>query len=248
MPRYKLILEYDGTPYSGWQSQPGGLGVQDAMERAIAAMTGETVRLMVAGRTDAGVHALAQVAHADLAKTWRTDNLRDGLNSTLAQAEERISVLAAEEMPETWNARLSACRRSYLYRIVNRRQPSPLEHRRAWHVPRLLDADAMHDAAQRLLGHHDFSTFRAAACQARSPMKTLENFAVSRDGEIIRVTTSARSFLHNQVRRMVGSLEMVGAGKWSADDLQAALEARNTQRSGPQAPAWGLYFSRVDYA
>jgi tRNA pseudouridine38-40 synthase len=248
MPRYKLILEYDGTPYSGWQSQPGGLGVQDAVERAIRTMTGETVRLMVAGRTDAGVHALAQVCHADLAKTWRTDSLRDGLNTTLAQAEDRISLLAVEEMPDTWNARLSACRRSYLYRIINRRQPSPLEHRRAWHVPRKLDAAAMHDAARRLVGHHDFTTFRAAACQARSPFKTLESLMVSQDGYIIEVRTGARSFLHNQVRRMVGSLEMVGAGRWTADDLQAALEARDTQRSGPQAPAWGLYFTRVDYA
>jgi tRNA pseudouridine38-40 synthase len=248
MPRYKLILEYDGTPYSGWQSQPGGLGVQDAVERAIRTMTGETVRLMVAGRTDAGVHALAQVCHADLAKTWRTDSLRDGLNTKLAQAEDRISLLAVEEMPDTWNARLSACRRSYLYRIINRRQPSPLEHRRAWHVPRKLDAAAMHDAARRLVGHHDFTTFRAAACQARSPFKTLESLMVSKDGDIIEVRTGARSFLHNQVRRMVGSLEMVGAGRWTADDLQAALEARDTQRSGPQAPAWGLYFTRVDYA
>jgi tRNA pseudouridine38-40 synthase len=247
MPRYKLILEYDGTPYFGWQSQPGGIGVQDAVERAIATMTGEKVRLMVAGRTDAGVHALAQVAHADLAKDWRTDSLRDGLNTTLAQAEERISVIAAEPMPEAWNARLSAVRRSYLYRIINRRQPSALEHRRAWHVPRKLDADAMHAAAARLIGHHDFSTFRAAACQARSPMKTLETLSVQRTGDIIEVRTSARSFLHNQVRRMVGSLERVGAERWTADDLQAALEARDTQKSGAQAPAWGLYFTGVDY-
>jgi tRNA pseudouridine38-40 synthase len=248
MPRFRLTLEYDGTPYSGWQSQPGGLGVQDAVERAIATMTGETVRLMVAGRTDAGVHALAQVAHADLAKDWRTDSLRDGLNTILGQAEERVSVLSAEVMPDTWNARLSAVRRSYLYRIINRRQPSPLEHRRAWHVPRRLDAEAMHAAALRLIGHHDFSTFRAAACQARSPMKTLESLTVQRVGDIIEVRTSARSFLHNQVRRMVGSLEMVGAGRWTADHLQAALEARDTQKSGAQAPAWGLYFSGVDYA
>jgi tRNA pseudouridine38-40 synthase len=248
MPRFKLVLEYDGTPYSGWQSQPGGLGVQDAVERAIARMTGEAVRLMVAGRTDAGVHALAQVAHADLTKDWRTDSLRDGLNTMLAQAEERVSVLMAEVMPETWNARLSAQRRSYLYRIINRRQPSPLEHRRAWHVPRKLDAEAMHLAAARLIGHHDFSTFRAGACQAKSPFKTLESLTVRRAGDIIEIRTGARSFLHNQVRRMVGSLEMVGAGRWTADDLQLALEARDTQKSGAQAPAWGLYFAGVDYA
>jgi tRNA pseudouridine38-40 synthase len=248
MPRFKLTLEYDGTPYFGWQSQPGGIGVQDALERAIATMTGETVRLMVAGRTDAGVHALAQVAHADLTKEWRTDSLRDGLNTALAQAEERISIIAAEPMPETWSARMSARQRSYLYRIINRRQPSPLEHRRAWHVPRKLDADAMQAATARLIGHHDFTTFRAAACQARSPMKTLETLTVRREGDVIEVRTSARSFLHNQVRRMVGSLERVGAGRWTADDLQAALEARDTQRCGAQAPAWGLYFTGVDYA
>jgi tRNA pseudouridine38-40 synthase len=247
MPRFKLTIEYDGTPYEGWQAQRNGRGVQNAIEGAIAAMTGEAVRLMVAGRTDAGVHALAQVAHTDLAKDWRTDSLRDGLNTFLAQADERISILAAEQMPDTWNARLSAKRRRYLYRIINRRQPSPLEFRRAWHVPRKLDADVMHEAAKRLIGHHDFSTFRAAACQAKSPVKTLEALAVTRDGDIIEVRTCARSFLHNQVRRMVGSLEMCGAGRWTADDLQAALEARDTRRSGPQAPAWGLYFTGVDY-
>jgi tRNA pseudouridine38-40 synthase len=248
MPRFKLTIEYDGTPYEGWQAQENGRGVQNAVERAIAAMTGETIRLMVAGRTDAGVHALAQAAHADLAKDWRTDSLRDGLNTILAQAEERVSIIAAEAMPDTWNARLSARRRHYVYRILNRRQPSPLEYRRAWHVPRRLDAEAMAAAAARLIGHHDFSTFRAAACQAKSPVKTLETLTAARQGDIIEIRTSARSFLHNQVRRMVGSLEMVGAGKWSADDLQAALEARDTRRSGPQAPAWGLYFTGVDYA
>ena len=247
MPRFRLTLEYDGTPYLGWQAQPSGRGVQDAVERAILAMTGERIRLMVAGRTDAGVHAIAQTAQADLAKDWRTDSLRDGLNTILAQAEERVSVLAAEAMPETWNARLSAKRRHYVYRVVNRRPPLAIEHRRAWHVPRRLDAEAMHAAAQRLVGHHDFSTFRAAACQAKSPVKTLEQLDVARVGDVIEIRTSARSFLHNQVRRMVGSLEMCGAGKWSADDLQAALEARNTQACGPQAPAWGLYFAGVDY-
>jgi tRNA pseudouridine38-40 synthase len=247
MHRYQLTIEYDGTPYLGWQAQKNGRGVQNALERAIAAMTGEHIRLMVAGRTDAGVHALAQTAHADLVKNWRTDSLRDGLNSILAQAEERISIIAAQEMPDTWSARMSARRRHYLYRIINRRQPSPLEHRRAWHVPGKLDAGAMHEAAQRLLGHHDFSTFRASGCQARSPMKTLEQLDVAQDGEIITVRTCARSFLHNQVRRMVGSLAMCGAGKWTADDLQQALQARDTQKSGPQAPAWGLYFVGVDY-
>jgi len=247
MPRYKLTIEYDGTPYLGWQAQANGGGVQNALEAAIAAMTGETIRLMVAGRTDAGVHALAQVAHADLARDWRTDSLRDGLNGMLAKADQRISILSAEAMPETFNARLSAKRRHYLYRILNRRQPSPLDHRRAWLVPRRLDAGAMHEAARRLIGHHDFSTFRASGCQAKSPIKTLETLTVSRVGDLIEIRTSARSFLHNQVRRMVGSLELCGAGIWSADDLQAALGARDTQRSGQQAPSWGLFFAGVDY-
>jgi len=247
MPRFRLTVEYDGTPYLGWQAQPSGRGVQDALERAILAMTGERVRLMVAGRTDAGVHALAQTAHADLSRDWRADSLRDGLNTILAQAEERVSLIGVEPAPEGWNARLSARRRHYIYRIINRRPPLAVEHRRAWHVPRKLDAEAMRAAAQRLVGHHDFSTFRAAACQARSPMKTLERLDVARAGDIVEVRAEARSFLHNQVRRMVGSLEMVGAGKWSADGLQAALEAKDTQASGPQAPAWGLYFVGVDY-
>lgn len=247
MPRFRLTIEYEGTPYLGWQAQASGRGVQNVVESAITAMTGETIRLMVAGRTDAGVHALGQVAHADLTKEWRTDSLRDGLNTILAKADERVSVLAAARAEDGWNARLSARKRYYLYRILNRRPPSPIEHRRAWHVPRKLDAGAMHEAAQRLLGHHDFSTFRAAACQAKSPLKTLERLEVSRAGDVIEVRTSARSFLHNQVRRMVGSLEMVGAGRWTADDLQAALEAKDTQRSGAQAPAWGLYFLGVDY-
>jgi tRNA pseudouridine38-40 synthase len=247
LPRFKLTIEYDGTPYLGWQAQKNGRGVQNALETAIATMTGESIRLMVAGRTDAGVHAVAQVAHADLTKDWRTESLRDGLNSALAKADERISILVAEKAPDGFNARLSARRRHYLYRIINRRQPSPIEFRRAWHVPRKLDAGAMHAAAQRLLGHHDFSTFRASGCQAKSPEKTLEALDVARIGDIIEIRTSARSFLHNQVRRMVGSLELCGAGRWSADDLQAALAARDTQRSGPQAPAWGLYFVGVDY-
>jgi tRNA pseudouridine38-40 synthase len=247
MPRFRLTIEYDGTPYLGWQAQKNGRGVQNALEAAIAAISGERIRLMVAGRTDAGVHALAQVAHADLTKDWRPDSLRDGLNSILAQAEERIGIITAEKAAEGWNARLSATKRHYLYRILNRRPPSPIEHRRAWHVPRKLDAAAMHEAAQRLLGHHDFSTFRASACQAKSPMKTLERLDVAQAGEIIEIRASARSFLHNQVRRMVGSLEMAGAGKWTADDLQAALEARDTQCCGPQAPAWGLYFVGVEY-
>ena len=248
MPRFKLTIEYDGTPYVGWQAQSNGIGVQSVLETAIATMTGESLRLICAGRTDAGVHALGQVAHADLTRDWKPDSLRDGLNTTLRQIDALVSVLAVEAMPATFNARLGARKRHYLYRILNRRQPSPLERQRAWHVPRKLDVEAMDEAAQRLLGHHDFTTFRASGCQSHSPMKTLERLDVSRgEGDIIEIRASARSFLHHQVRRMVGSLEMCGSGKWTADNLQAALQAKDRQRSGPQAPAWGLYFIGVDY-
>jgi tRNA pseudouridine38-40 synthase len=247
MPRFRLTLEYDGTAYFGWQAQPETRTVQGALEAAIQDMTGETIRLMVAGRTDAGVHALAQVAHADLSRDWREDSLRDGLNTILRQKEEAVSVIRAARVDDTFNARLGAVRRHYLYRILNRRQPSPLERQRAWHVPRPLDPVVMHEAAQRLLGHHDFSTFRASQCQAASPEKTLELLDVRAVGEIVEIRASARSFLHHQVRRMVGSLEAVGSGRWTADDLQAALEAKDTRRSGQQAPAWGLYFIGVDY-
>ncbi len=247
MPRFKLTIEYDGTPYVGWQAQKNGHSVQTALETAILSMTGETVRLICAGRTDAGVHAMAQVAHVDLARAWRPDSLRDGLNTVLRQQDELVSLINVEAKSDSFNARMGARKRHYLYRIINRRQPSPLEYRRAWHVHRELDAQAMHTAAQSLLGHHDFTTFRASGCQSHTPMKTLDQLDVSRDGEIISIRASARSFLHHQVRRMVGSLEMCGAGKWSTDDLSSALEARDRQRSGPQAPPWGLFFTGVEY-
>jgi tRNA pseudouridine38-40 synthase len=252
MPRYRLILEYDGTPYAGWQSQAAGEGVQDALERAILGLTGERRRLLCAGRTDAGVHATHQVVSFDLAREWRTDTLRDGLNAYLTQGDELVAVLSAHPAPDTFSARMMARRRHYLYRIVNRRPPSPLERLSAWHVSPALDAAAMHAAAQHLVGHHDFSTFRAANCQAKTPMRTLERLDVTwraapQIGTIIEVRASARSFLHNQVRSMVGSLKKVGTGHWSADDLVAALEARDRARCGPVAPAHGLTFIGVDY-
>jgi tRNA pseudouridine38-40 synthase len=247
MFRFKFTVEYDGTPYVGWQAQDNGHSVQAALEKAITVMTGEELRMMCAGRTDSGVHALAQVAHADFARDWKPDSLRDGLNTVLRQRNELVSILAIEKVTDEFNARLRAKKRHYLYRIINRRQPSPLEFRRAWHVARALDAEAMNHAAKRLLGHHDFTTFRASGCQSHTAMKTLDQLDVTRNGEIIEIRTSARSFLHHQVRRMVGSLEMCGAGKWSADDLQSALEAKDTQHSGQQAPAWGLFFMAVDY-
>jgi tRNA pseudouridine38-40 synthase len=247
MPRFKLTIEYDGTPYVGWQAQKNGHAVQVAVETAISAITSEHQRLICAGRTDAGVHAYGQVVHIDLQKNWKPMSLRDALNTVLRQADECVSIIAAEPVPDSFNARLGAKQRHYLYRIINRRQPSPLEHRRAWHVHRPLNTEAMHEAAQGLLGHHDFTTFRASGCQSHSPMKTLERLDVTRQGEIIEVRASARSFLHHQVRRMVGSLEMCGSGKWTAADLRAALDAKDRQRSGQQAPAWGLYFLGVDY-
>ena len=247
MPRYRLTIEYEGTAYFGWQAQAVLPSVQVAVERAILGLTGQTLRVQCAGRTDAGVHARAQMAHFDLEKVWSTDTIRDGLNAYLRRKDEHVAIISAEIMPETFHARVSAKRRHYLYRIVNRRPPAPLEHARAWHVTRELDAQAMHDAAQSLIGYHDFTTFRDSACQAKSPVKTLEAFSVQRVGEIVELRTCARSFLHHQVRRMVGSLELVGAGKWNAEDLKAALEACDPKRSGMQAPAYGLYFMGVDY-
>ena len=245
MPRYKLVLEYDGAPFVGWQVQDNGVSVQGVLAAALAAFSGESVAAQGAGRTDAGVHACGQVAHVDLAKTWDTDTVRDALNAHLRP--HPVAVLAAEIAADDFDARFSAVKRHYLYRIVNRRADLALERARAWRVARPLDAAAMHAAAQRLLGRHDFTTFRAAECQAKSPVKTLDRLDVARDGDEIRVHAAARSFLHTQVRSMVGSLALVGEGRWSADDLAAALAARDRAACGPVAPADGLYLMRVDY-
>jgi tRNA pseudouridine38-40 synthase len=247
LPRYQLLIEYDGTAFVGWQRQAEARSVQQALEEAVAAITGESTRLTAAGRTDAGVHALGQVAHLDLGRDWRLDRLRDGLNAHLRAAGDAVAVLDAAPVADDFSARLSAQRRHYLYRIVNRRPPPALDRLRAWHVARKLDAEAMHGAAQRLLGCHDFSTFRAAACQAKSPVKTLDQLDVSRHGDVIEVRASARSFLHHQVRSMVGCLESVGAGRWTADDLAAALAAADRARCAGLAPAHGLYFVGVEY-
>jgi tRNA pseudouridine38-40 synthase len=245
MPRYKLTIEYDGTPFVGWQTQDNGASVQGVLTEAIAAFAGERAAVAGAGRTDAGVHALGQVAHVDLAKDWDGDTVRDAINFHLRP--QPISVLAAERVAETFDARFSATKRHYLYRIVNRRADLALAQNRAWRVPRPLDCPAMHDAAQKLVGRHDFTTFRAAECQAKSPVKTLDRLAVARDGDDVRVTASARSFLQHQVRSMVGSLVHVGEGKWSADDLAGALAARDRTRCGQVAPPQGLYLVRVEY-
>ena len=245
MPRYKLTIEYDGAPFAGWQIQADRPSVQGVVTAAVAALSGETVLVQGAGRTDAGVHARGQVAHVDLARDWDDDTVRDALNAHLRP--HPVAILAAEHVAADFNARTSAIKRHYLYRIVNRRADLTLDAGHAWRVPRPLDADAMHAAAQRLVGKHDFTTFRSTECQAKSPLKTLDRLDVERDGDTINVRASARSFLHSQVRSMVGSLVHVGEGRWSADDLARALDARDRTACGQVAPPDGLYLMRVDY-
>jgi tRNA pseudouridine38-40 synthase len=245
MPRYKLTIEYDGTPYVGWQAQDNGVSVQSVLTDAIAAFAGERVIVAGAGRTDAGVHALGQVAHIDLAKDWDSDRVRDASNFHLRP--QPVAVLSAEPVPTAFDARFSAIKRHYLYRIVNRRADLTLDQNRAWRVPRPLDAGAMHAAAQQLIGKHDFTTFRSTECQAKSPVKTLDRLDVARDGDDIRITASARSFLQHQVRSMVGSLVHVGEGKWNPADLATALAARDRTACGQVAPPHGLYLVRVEY-
>lgn len=245
MPRYKLVVEYDGTPFSGWQRQADRRSVQQALEEAIQRFVGCAVRVHCAGRTDAGVHATHQVVHVDLEREWRTDVVRDAANAHLRP--EPIAVRSAEVVPAGFDARHSAIGRAYAYRILNRRPPPALEIGRAWHVPWPLDAGAMHAAAQTLLGQHDFTTFRAAECQANSPIRTLDRLDVSREGEILRVETAARSFLHHQVRAMVGTLMLAGAGRLDAAGVRAALDARDRARCGPMAPAAGLTLVGVVY-
>jgi tRNA pseudouridine38-40 synthase len=245
MSRYKLTIEYDGTPFAGWQWQEGAPTVQRVLTDAIAGCCNQAVKVAGAGRTDAGVHALGQVAHVDLEKEWRGDKLRDALNAHLRP--HPVAVLVAEKVDDDFDARFSAKKRHYLYRIVNRRADLALERARAWRVPRRLDAEAMNAAAKTLIGKHDFTTFRSTECQAKSPVKTLDGLDVSRAGDEVRIETSARSFLHNQVRSMVGSLVLVGDGKWSAADLGRALAVRDRAACGPVAPPEGLYLVKVEY-
>jgi tRNA pseudouridine38-40 synthase len=245
MPRYKLTIEYDGTPFVGWQAQDNGISVQVVLTDASAAFTGARVAVGAAGRTDAGVHALGQVAHVDLAKDWECETVRDAINFHLRP--QPVVVLAAERAAPDFDARFSAVKRHYLYRIVNRRADLALDRGRTWRVPRRLDDAAMHAAAQRLVGKHDFTTFRSTECQAKSPVKTLDRLDVERNGDEVRIKASARSFLQHQVRSMVGSLVHVGEGKWSADELSAALAARDRPACGQVAPPEALYLVRVDY-
>lgn len=246
MPRYMLLVEYDGGPFVGWQRQDNGPSVQGAIEAAVEAFCGEKVTAAAAGRTDAGVHALAMPVQIDLAREQKPDTVRDALNAHLRPAP--VSVLSARAVREDFHVRFSALSRRYLYRIVNRRSPLSLDSGRAWLVPGAIDAAAMHEAAQRLVGRHDFSTFRAAQCQAASPVKTLSLLAVLRAGEEVRIEAVAPSFLHHQVRSMAGTLVEAGLGRITADDVSSALAARNRSRCGQVAPAHGLYFVEAIYS
>ncbi|HEX4302628.1 MAG TPA: tRNA pseudouridine(38-40) synthase TruA [Rhizomicrobium sp.] len=245
MPRYRVTLEYDGAALVGWQRQDVGTSVQGILEDALEKISGERVTVHGAGRTDAGVHALGQVAHFDLQKDFTGDKIRDALNHF---ARPQVAVLEAAQAAPDFHARFSAVRRHYLFRILTRRPPPVLDAGKVWHVVHALDAEAMHAAAQALTGSHDFTTFRAAECQAKSPVKTLDKLDVRRAADEIHIEATARSFLHHQVRSMVGSLKLVGEGKWRPRDLTDALAAKDRSRCGPVSPPDGLYLVRVDYA
>jgi len=245
MTRYRVTLEYDGAGFVGWQRQENGPSIQAALEDAIAGFCGERVTVHGAGRTDAGVHALGQVAHFDLSKATDAATVREALNAHLRPAP--IAVLEAAEADPEFHARFDAVERRYRYRILNRRAPPTLSRGKAWHIAAPLDAAAMHEAARALVGRHDFSSFRAAECQAKSPVKTLDELAVRRDGEEIQIEARARSFLHHQVRNIAGTLKLVGGGKWSRADVEAALAARDRAAAGPTAPPEGLYLVGVGY-
>ena len=245
MPRYRLTIEYDGRPYNGFQAQAVLPSVQGAIETAIKAFCGQEIRIAAAGRTDTGVHATAQVVHVDLERDWPAQTVMNALNAHLAA--EAVSVLDAVVVSGDWHARFSAKERRYLYRILNRRAPPALEAGKVWHVKKPIDAEAMHEAAQALVGLHDFTTFRDMACQAKSPLKTLDVARVSRVGDEVHLVFEARSFLHRQVRSMTGTLAEVGVGRWTSDDVRAALEAKDRTACGPVAPADGLYLTGVGY-
>jgi tRNA pseudouridine38-40 synthase len=245
MPRYRLTVEYDGRPYRGFQAQADLPSVQGAIERAVKGFSGEDIRLIAAGRTDTGVHATGQVVHIDLTRHWAPSTVRNALNAHLVP--EPVSILDAEIALEGWHARFSAKERRYLYRILNREAPPALDQGRVWHIKKPIDAAAMHAAAQTLVGLHDFTTFRDMQCQAKSPVKTLDVADVRREGDQVLLVFTARSFLHRQVRSMTGTLLEVGVGRWSAEDVAAALEAKDRRACGPVAPADGLYLTGVGY-
>ena len=247
MPRFRLTVEYDGTGYVGWQRQDNGRSIQSAIEEAALKFTSETVTVRGAGRTDAGVHALGQVAHLDFQKQWPAETVRNALNAHLGQAGDTVAIIEAMPAEADFDARFSAVARHYVYRIVNRPAPLALERRHALWAPRPLDHTAMHEAAQLLVGRHDFTTFRSVQCQAKDPVQSLDRLHVTRDGHNVTIHASARSFLHNQIRSFAGTLRMVGEGSWSPEDVKTALEARDRAACGPVAGAEGLYFLRVDY-
>ncbi len=245
MIRWRLTIEFDGGPFMGWQRQDHGPSVQQTLEEALERMTGERAAFTAAGRTDAGVHAIAMPVHVEVAKTMTAHRLREGLNALVRP--QPISVLDVEQVADDWHARFSCRGRSYIYRILNRRAPPALDRGRVWHIPVLLDAEAMAQGAKLLIGKHDFTTFRSVQCQSDSPVKTLDRLEVSRAGEEIHVKAAARSFLHHQVRSMVGCLALVGRGQWSPEDIGKALEARDRAALGLNAPPHGLYCARAFY-
>ncbi|WP_313607837.1 tRNA pseudouridine(38-40) synthase TruA [Rhizobium sp.] len=247
MPRFRMTVEYDGTPYFGWQRQDNGPSVQGALEAAVRSLTGESVSIRGAGRTDSGVHAVGQVIHADLSRAWDPYKLRNALNAHLAMAKEAVSVLDVAAVTEDFDARFSALRRHYLYRIICRKSRLALEHKRAWWVSKDMDHERMHEAAQMLVGRHDFTTFRSVHCQANSPVRTLDRLDVTRNGDLIEIRATAQSFLHNQIRSFAGTLKLAGEGTMTPEDVRAALEARDRKACGPVAPPDGLYFMQVDY-
>ena len=245
MTRWRLTIEYDGGPFMGWQRQDHGPSVQQTLEEALERMTGEKASFTAAGRTDAGVHAFAMPVHVDVERSLTAHRLREGLNALVRP--QPVSVLEVEEVADDWHARFSCAGRRYLYRILNRRAPPALEHGRAWHIAVPLDVDAMQEGAAMLVGRHDFTTFRSVHCQSDSPLKTLDRLEVRREGEEIHIEAAARSFLHHQVRSMVGCLGLVGRGQWSPDDMRGALEARDRAALGLNAPPQGLYFVEAIY-
>ena len=246
MTRYKMVVEYDGTDFCGWQKQDDGVSVQGELEKALSVFAHEDVNIAGAGRTDAGVHAYGQVASFDLASDLDPFKMRESFNALVRP--KAISVLSVEKVSDDFHARFSAMERQYIYKILNRQAPAALDRNRVWHIMQPLDVDAMKQAAQLLLGKHDFSTFRSSECQAKSPVKTLDELTITRRGEYIFFFVRARSFLHHQVRNMVGSLVMVGQGKWTVEDFHQAFEACDRTKGGMTAPACGLYFNSVKYA
>lgn len=245
MNRYRITVEYDGRPYAGWQRQSNAVSVQGEIETALKKLTGETATIGGAGRTDAGVHASGQIAHFDLEREWRAGTIRDGLNAHLR--EQPIIILEAEQVDRTFDSRFSATARHYSYRVLNRRSPPAIDRWRVWHVPRPVDIEAMRAGAKALIGRHDFTTFRSSDCQAKSPVKNLDRLDITQNGEDIAFVVSARSFLHSQVRSMVGTLVKVGTGAWPVSRVGEVLAARDRTACGPLAPPFGLYLVRVDY-